>query len=194
MSDIGFTLAFNILVFITIAITILVAKHKSAYNNNSSYIGDTSFVLFKMGIVVTFIAFTYWCTVLLGTMPFYQKLYYSGKFPLIGKITWILIFIWLLLALSIIPFNHTIIKKNSNDEKDENATSILNTMYSFFYKFPLTLIFTVMVIYYIIFCFSMDFKDKNTWIFGGTNIVGIAKSLEGPGFKIGENFGQVNVN
>lgn len=147
---------FSISVFLIASITILIAKYYSNFTYNSSYIGDSSYVSQKMLLMLVNLMMFYF------TYYFIAPEFFLEKYPTLKIAIVIFLFLWTLIAIALLPFNHTVIKKNTEDIIDDSGTSALDACYMVVYKIPLLISFILLISYYIYFCLTINVsKDSN---------------------------------
>lgn len=133
-------------VFFSAIISVLIAKYRSNFLYGSSFIGDTSFVFQKILLLLTNLCFMYFNYYLLAP-PFFLEFHPTLKiFVVLG------LMLWCLVAIALLPFNHTVLVKDTTDIIDDSATKSLAVLYFLVFKLPLFLSLVILVSYYTYFC------------------------------------------
>lgn len=156
-------------VFFAATISVLVAKYRSNFLYGSSFIADTSFVFQKILLILATLCFAYFDYYIIA-----PPLFLEG-YPTLKLVVEVVTMLWCIVAVSLLPFNHTVIMKDTTDVIDESATKSLGVLYFLVLKFPLFISLLVLVGYYTYFCImkvdifanTIDGKpDYSKFIFG----------------------------
>jgi len=135
-------------VFLAATISVLIAKYRSNFWYGSSFLADTSFLFQKILLLLANMCFLYF------TFYLITPLHYLETRPTLKVLIVLLLMIWCIIGVGLLPFNHTVVVKDTDDVIDESATHDLYICYFIVYKLPLFLILLTLVSYYTYFCLT----------------------------------------
>ena len=155
---------FTMLVFLTSMITsfLYISFNQTKY----TYTGEYTFVFKKLAIIFATISIGYLNTIFfpcIKKIPHGDTIYNGLSYVLESKIIQNLLkqisTLWLIIALALLPYGHTVINVETNDLNKER-TDQLNNFYSVFYIIPYYLIFIIFSIIMVCFIISIGEVTK----------------------------------